>query len=276
MSSEAFARPAPARTGAPVARPGGASESPRLVTLRVWQLPVRLIHWGLVVTISGLALTGLYIGVPALTLVGAPKVMAWAHSLHLLLAYIFSALLLARLIWMFTGNEWARWDQFIPRHRNRRAMMWVSLKYYTFLQREPPPEVGHNPLAGLTYLVLFLMFLVQIVTGFALESIEDRDGLLSTLFGWTFNLAGIPTVRFVHHLIMWLTLGFVVHHVYSATLIDHEEQSGLMSSMVSGYKTVPADRLPKSSARVRSHDEAAGAPDEPDQPTPATRGAKRA
>ena len=68
--------------------------------------------------------------------------MAWAHSLHVLLAYIFSALLLARLIWMFTGNEWARWDQFIPRHRNRRAMMWVSLKYYTFLEREPPPEVG--------------------------------------------------------------------------------------------------------------------------------------
>jgi Ni/Fe-hydrogenase 1 B-type cytochrome subunit len=37
---------------------------------------------------------------------------------------------------------------------------------------------------------------------------------------------------------MWLTWGFVVHHVYSAFLMDTEEKNGLISSIFSGRKQV--------------------------------------
>jgi Ni/Fe-hydrogenase 1 B-type cytochrome subunit len=37
---------------------------------------------------------------------------------------------------------------------------------------------------------------------------------------------------------MWLTWGFVIHHVYSAVLVDTEEKSGLVSSIFTGWKTV--------------------------------------
>jgi Ni/Fe-hydrogenase 1 B-type cytochrome subunit len=103
--------------------------------------------------------------------------------------------------------------------------------------------IGHNPLAGLTYLVLFAMFAVQAITGFALESLEDPDGLMWRLTGWVFKVAPIPEVRLLHHLVMWLTAGFVVHHVYSAVLVDREEHSGLVSSIVTGDKSVPRQRL---------------------------------
>jgi len=33
--------------------------------------------------------------------------------------------------------------------------------------------------------------------------------------------------------------------VYSAVLVDHEEASGEVSSIVSGWKTLPKDRVPE-------------------------------
>jgi Ni/Fe-hydrogenase 1 B-type cytochrome subunit len=49
--------------------------------------------------------------------------------------------------------------------------------------------------------------------------------------------------RLVHHLIMWLLLGFAVHHVYSAWLMDVKEKNGTLSSIFSGYKFVEPEDL---------------------------------
>jgi Ni/Fe-hydrogenase 1 B-type cytochrome subunit len=49
---------------------------------------------------------------------------------------------------------------------------------------------------------------------------------------------GVQGVRLIHHLLMWAILGFVVHHVYSALLVDHVERNGLMSSIFTGFKFV--------------------------------------
>ncbi len=61
----------------------------------------------------------------------------------------------------------------------------------------------------------------------------------ATLTGWSLTLVPLPVIRFVHHLIMWLIWGFMVHHVYSAMLIDRLEGSGLLSSIFSGFKFLP-------------------------------------
>lgn len=53
----------------------------------------------------------------------------------------------------------------------------------------------------------------------------------------------LPVMRFAHHLIMWMIWGFMVHHVYSAMLVDRLEGSGLLSSIFSGFKFLPKDRL---------------------------------
>jgi Ni/Fe-hydrogenase 1 B-type cytochrome subunit len=39
-------------------------------------------------------------------------------------------------------------------------------------------------------------------------------------------------------MIMWLLLGFAVHHVYSAVLMDAEERTGILISILTGYKLV--------------------------------------
>jgi len=90
---------------------------------------------------------------------------------------------------------------------------------------------------------LFLMFLVQIATGFALRDLAAPNIWFQTLGGWLLGIGSSQGIRLTHHLIMWLTWGFVVHHVYAAMLMDWEERSGLISSMISGRKRIPKDRV---------------------------------
>jgi len=76
------------------------------------------------------------------------------------------------------------------------------------------------------------------VTGFALVGMHGIQPW-ATLFGWVPDVMfGVQGVRLIHHLVMWAILGFLVHHVYSAVLVDHFERNGLMSSIFTGYKFV--------------------------------------
>ncbi|HLZ37443.1 MAG TPA: Ni/Fe-hydrogenase, b-type cytochrome subunit [Mycobacteriales bacterium] len=240
-------RPAPNRLDIPAPRRPPAAETvePRdaVVPVPVWQTSIRLLHWLLVATIVVLTITGFYIGTPVLAPQPGSIPMQLARAVHLFTGFLFTAVLLARFVLLFTGNRWARWRQFLPVEPERRRLLVPSLRYYLFIDKEPPPVVGHNPLAGLTYLVLFAMFVAQAVTGIALEAVEERGGWAWTLTGWVFDIASVPTVRFFHHLVMWLTIGFVVHHVYSAVLVDREERSGEISSIISGWKSVPRSRV---------------------------------
>ncbi len=220
-----------------------AATTPNLVTIKVWELPIRVIHWTIFVSVIVLSITGFYIGTPFLTTGSDPKFLAGSiRAVHNLAGFVFIAAILARVIWAFTGNRWSHWDQFIPIGSDRRSNAGQALRYYLFLSDDPPHEAGHNALAGLTYLVLFVMFLVQIVTGLALLGLESGGRIASTT-GWVFTMVPIPWVRFLHHLIMWLTWGFVVHHVYSAWLVDTDAKAGLISSIFTGWKRLPPDEL---------------------------------
>jgi Ni/Fe-hydrogenase 1 B-type cytochrome subunit len=211
--------------------------------VKVWPVPVRLIHWLLVADIVVLSVTGLYIGTPALATGSGPAlVMSWARAIHIGSGFVLIALVLGRVIYMFTGPRYARWDQFLPVRRAQRSQLWPSLRFYLFLTREPPVVVGHNPLAGATYTVVFAMLAVEALTGLALYAQQAPGGWAWTLTGWLYTLLPAGLVRLVHHLITWLIWGFVVHHVYSATLMDHVEKAGVISSMISGWKSVPKDR----------------------------------
>jgi Ni/Fe-hydrogenase 1 B-type cytochrome subunit len=217
---------------------------PRL-TVRVWDLPVRVTHWVIFGAVAVLAFTGFYIGTPYFSVSSdGGSLMGTMRFVHAVTGWVFIAAIAARVIWGFWGgNRWAHWDQFIPVTRHRWKLAVETLRYYIFLRREPPPVVGHNPLAGMAYSLVYGMFYVQILTGLALASLPDRSGPLWVLTGWVSTIAPIPVVRLVHHLIMWMTLGFIVHHIYSVVLIDSEERSGLFSSIVTGDKNLPEDRV---------------------------------
>jgi Ni/Fe-hydrogenase 1 B-type cytochrome subunit len=215
----------------------------------VWEVPVRLTHWLNVIAIVVLSFTGYYIANPYILVSErepyASYFMGTMRYIHFVAAFIFVTSLLIRTYWAFAGNEWASWRGLFPfltaegRHNAREA-----LRYYLFLRREPPEVAGHNALAGTTYLVIVVLYFIQTLTGFALYSQGHPVGLWPTLFGWVFLVFDMQTVRFVHHIIMYLIIAFAIHHVYSAWLVDMEEGNGLMSSIFSGFKFMLVGREP--------------------------------
>lgn len=230
------------RTGRAPA-PGAVAAPEQFVRVRVWDLPVRVIHWLLVLALAVLSVTGFLIGDPALQPSTSTNWVTWVKTIHEFTAYVFIALILARVMWLFQSpNRWSRWTEWVPLSRARRKEIIPSLRFYMFLDREPPPVVGHNPLAGMTYSVLYAMFGVEIFTGVVLWGVQG-ESWATTLTGWSLTVVPLPVMRFSHHLIMWMTWGFMVHHVYSAMLVDRLEGSGLLSSIFSGFKFLPKDRL---------------------------------
>jgi Ni/Fe-hydrogenase 1 B-type cytochrome subunit len=222
-----------------------ATEHGHLDRVYVWEWPVRLAHWLIVGSILLLTVTGIYIGNPFLPVSGEATrhfVMGLIKSIHFVAAMVFILAVLGRILWMFAGNPYARWHQFLPMTARRIKGIWNTAMFYTFVRRESPAFVGHNPLAGAVYTVVYALCLAMIGTGLALASANAH--MDSILHGFDFLIplfGGLQLARLLHHVGMWLILGFAAHHVWSAFLVGTVEKSGLMDSIFSGYKVLTPD-----------------------------------
>lgn len=239
---------------APVKKlPSVCRHSGELVRVYVWEWPVRMTHWCTAYAVLFLAITGFYIGHPFVIRTGPASssfLMGWVKVIHFYLAIVFALSVISRLLWMFMGNTYCRWDKFIPTNRKRLHGLLQSLRYYLFRLRQPPGFVGHNPLAGFTYTFVFLLFLMMISTGLGLYSVSAPVGSPFRVFHLFLDFyGGAQSARWFHHVGMWLILGFAVHHVYSAVLMSQVEARGTIESMASGYKFVPCEDLTYSGYR---------------------------
>jgi Ni/Fe-hydrogenase 1 B-type cytochrome subunit len=218
-----------------------ASDVEGIERVYVWDLIVRLSHWIIMLAIFMLAITGIYIGKPYLIPAGPANeqfVMATMKTVHFYAAMIFTLTVATRIAWMFVGSYYARWHQFVPTNPRRRRDVFGMLKFYLFISKKPPLNVGHNPLAGSTYLLVFGLYLTMIFTGFALYSVSAVGYM--QWWEWLLPVLGGPqTARWIHHLAMWFLLGFLAHHIWSAILVSRVEGLGLIDSMFSGYKFLP-------------------------------------
>jgi Ni/Fe-hydrogenase 1 B-type cytochrome subunit len=158
----------------------------------LWEFPVRLVHWLNFLSILTLSFTGFYIGSPFLyVLPGEFFAMATMKFIHMVAAYLFTVSCLVRLYWAFVGNEHARGRVFFPFTQKRWKEVMEFIKYYLFMRKTLPYAPGHTASAALAYLGLFLLYLVEIVSGFSLYSV-DGDGGMASVLHLRSNLAAHP------------------------------------------------------------------------------------
>ena len=222
------------------------------VRLYVWQSPVRITHWVLVLSIIVLTVTGCYLYAPFLA--SKPShlfVTATMRFIHEVTGFVFIAAFIVRIYWFFAGNKWARWPQFLPLGRRRWNLFKAQLAYYMFLRRDPPFSIGHNPLAGATYMVIFFIMFVEILTGLALFQHVNPNKTLGYFIDWLPGMISFRYLRLIHFGIMFALWAFFIHHVYSAVLIGLEERSGLVSSIFTGYKYFTGKKLNEEARRER-------------------------
>lgn len=221
----------------------------RLLTVYVYEAPVRLWHWVTAASIVVLAVTGYLIGSPPPSLSGEASShyqMGWIRYLHFAAAWIFSVGFVGRVIWAFMGNIYSREIFFLPLWKKD---YWKDLLdemlVYAFIKKQAKTVVGHNALARTALFFCFtLTGLFMIVTGFALYS--DGTGIDSwegRVFGWIMPwLGGDLSTHFLHHWGMWVIVLFVMIHVYTVSREDIMSRQTLISAMTNGYRTFRDDR----------------------------------
>jgi Ni/Fe-hydrogenase 1 B-type cytochrome subunit len=191
------------------------------VRIYVWEWPVRIVHWIIFATIISLSITGYYMHSPFIAPHGRTAyVMGTMRFVHLLSGFVFLAAVLVRIIWMFVGNRWSRWDQFIPTTKARIKDIIETGRYYGYMSWSPPRHIGHNAVAGGSYAVVYGMAVVEIFTGLALLSNVLGSRTLTFFVGWLPRLIDIQWLREIHFLVMFGFWAFFVYHVYMAMLVS--------------------------------------------------------
>jgi cytochrome b len=183
-------------------------DTPRLV----WDLPLRLSHWGLALAVSGAFVTD-WLGTAAF----AAHVVCGSSAL---------VIVLFRVAWGFVGPTHARFADFV---RGPRAVL-ASL---TGLTRAAHRRLaGHTPLGGWMVLALLALVGVQASLGlFANDEISHAGPLYGYVGGRLSNRLSAWHVR-----IAYTILGAVALHVAAALYYRVALGDDLVQPLVTGYK----------------------------------------
>ena len=151
----------------------------------LWDAPVRIFHWLLVLSFAGTWLSA--------------ESERW-RLVHVTLGYTMAALLAFRLVWGLIGTRHARFGSFV---RGPRAV----LRYLRSLSA-PRPEhhTGHNPAGGLAIVALLVLIGVTAASGWATYSDvgghwleEIHEGAANLLLVTVMvHLAGVAVGSWVH------------------------------------------------------------------------------
>jgi Ni/Fe-hydrogenase 1 B-type cytochrome subunit len=218
-----------------------------IVRVYVWQLPVRFYHWINAFAVVVLAVTGYLIGSPLALQNGSEASFSYwfgtVRFIHFVTAFVFFFNFLFRLFWGFVGNKYSDWRNFIIFRKEQIEEVKNVLAVDILQGRVQPLEsIGHNPLAGFTYFLTFLVFLFQSITGFGMYAAMSHSWL-PRLFAWIVPLMGGDfAVRQWHHMLMWFFIIFAIVHTYLVFYHDYVEGRGVTSSMVGGWKFIEKEK----------------------------------
>lgn len=115
--------------------------------IRVWDLPVRVFHWLMVFSFAGAYITA--------------ESERW-RLVHVTLGYTLGGLLVFRLLWGFIGTRYARFSNFV------RGPAAVIRYLQSLLRGQPEHHLGHNPAGAVAIVLMMVLGLAQLVTGWAI------------------------------------------------------------------------------------------------------------
>ncbi|MFG6433524.1 cytochrome b/b6 domain-containing protein [Roseateles sp. LYH14W] len=119
----------------------------------VWDAPVRVFHWLMVLSFAGAYLTA--------------ESERW-RLLHVTLGYTMAGLLAFRVVWGLVGTRHARFASFV----RGPAAVWRYLR--SLVSGQPEHHVGHNPAGALA--IVALLGLTGLVTAAGWATYNDLGG----------------------------------------------------------------------------------------------------
>jgi cytochrome b len=177
----------------------------------VWDLPVRIFHWLLVILIP----------------------WSWFSveinddlDTHMLLGYCILSLVIFRIVWGIIGTRYARFGSLIfpVREYLSGARSFFSRHYGNY--------TGHNPLGALSVAVLLLLLSMQTVTGLFANDEDYYFGPLSD----NVSTKAASLLTTIHHINFNILLGFIVLHILSVLFYLVYKKLNLLIPMITGTK----------------------------------------
>jgi len=197
---------------------------------QVWDLPIRLFHWLLVISFIVAYLTG-----------------DDESILHVNAGYIILALVLFRIIWGFIGTKYARFKDFIY----SPAEILAHAK--GLFSGQVKPTIGHNPLGGLMVIALLLTIVITVVSGLKVYGIEGHGPLAETNTSYFISSANASTPsgyesedhedsdseelwEEIHEFFANVTVLLIALHILGVVVSSKVENENLVKAMITGYK----------------------------------------
>ena len=164
----------------------------------VWDAPVRVFHWLMVLAFAGAWLTA--------------ESEAW-RLLHVTLGYTMAGLVLFRIVWGLVGTRHARFADFV------RGPAAVVRYLRSLLGGRAESHTGHNPAGALAILALLGLTLALGVTGWG-----------------AFNQTGGEWLEEAHELVANTMLAVVAVHLLGVAIGSWKGRQNLVRAMVTGFK----------------------------------------
>ena len=210
--------------------------------VKEWTVAIRINHWAMALAILVLIVTGFYIADP-LTMSEGETVDKFfvgnVRFVHILFGVFLMFIFIWRIYLAFFSKFRADWKDFFS---------WLDFEctrdqimFYLLIKKDPPvhKDCLYGPMQSLAYSGLFLMIFLIVITGLILMGAGYHAGF--TAFFYKIlkpvenMLGGLAIVRWVHHILTWLFMLFIVVHVYMAFWYDAILKEGTVSSMISGW-----------------------------------------
>lgn len=174
-----------------------------LSRILVWDAPVRVFHWLMVLSFAGAWLTA---------------ESERFRLLHVTLGYTMAGLVAFRIVWGLVGSRHARFSSFV---RGPRA---VAAYLGSVLRGRPERHAGHNPAGALAIVALLVLTLAVAASGWG-----------------TFNEIASDWLEEVHEAAANTMLFVAALHVAAAIVSSLLHRENLVRAMVTGRKTGTPD-----------------------------------
>ena len=186
--------------------------------VRLWDLPVRVVHWAFVLLMP---------------------VLWWTAengqlALHKWLGYQALALLTFRLLWGLIGGSTARFADFV------KGPKAIAAYLRGLFDKHALPVVGHNPLGGWSVVALLAVIAAVIGTGlFA----EDTDGIENGPLNYLIHGDLSADMGHWHHLLFNGLLGLIGLHLFAVLFYAVVKRENLVGPMLSGRREMAAPAI---------------------------------
>ena len=167
-------------------------------SILVWDIPVRVFHWLLVLCFAGAWLT---------------SESERLQMIHYAFGYTACFLVIVRLVWGLIGTKYARFSQFL------KGPKAIAEHFKDMLLGRTHEELSHNPAGGLVMIALMLLMLLIGFTGYL--TVKETFGDVTSK---------------LHEAVSNIALGLVILHVAAALFMSVVQKQNLVRSMITGRK----------------------------------------